>query len=277
MKTVLITGTTSGIGKVTALELARQGHRVVMANRNRRKSELLVEEIRTHVAEADASLLDLDLASLTSVRECAAAFLAQHGSLDLLINNAGLMAMDEVITEDGFELQFAVNALAQMQFTLALLPALESAAPSQVIFVTSLMHKFAKLNFDSFRGWEKYSGQASYGQSKLAMMLLAREMAERFAAKQIAVNTLHPGAVNTGILDNYSKFAQLFLRKLFIAPEKGARTTLHLAGLPSDHVPTGKYFVNAKESKPHKLVEDAAARERLWNTCCDYLGRSADV
>jgi NAD(P)-dependent dehydrogenase (short-subunit alcohol dehydrogenase family) len=273
MKTILITGTTSGIGKVTALELAQTGHTIVMANRNRAKSEQYRSELIEQTGNEKIELLDLDLTSLESATACAQAFSALHDKLDILINNAGLTSHTEVITDDGYELQFAVNALAQLQFTLDLLPALEAAAPSQVICVTSMMHKFGKLDFDSFTGWSKYSGGASYNQSKLAMMLLARELAERVKDKGITVNTLHPGAVNTGILDGYSKFAQFFLRRLFIAPEKGAKTSLYLAGLTPGDMPTGKYFDSSKEAASHKLVEDAAMREKLWNTCAGFLKR----
>ncbi|MFT4518107.1 MAG: NAD(P)-dependent dehydrogenase (short-subunit alcohol dehydrogenase family) [Halioglobus sp.] len=271
MKTILITGTTSGIGHVSALELAKAGHKIVMANRNRAKSEALRDELIAQTGNNNIELLDLDLSSLDSVRECAQAFLATNDKLDILLNNAGLTSQTEVITKDGYELQFAVNALAQFLFTRELLPALEAASPSQVIFVTSMMHKFGKLNFDSFKGWEKYSGGASYNQSKLAMMLLARELAERCKDKQIAVNTLHPGAVNTGILDSYSKFAQFFLRKMFISPEKGAITSLHLAGLDAGSMPTGKYFSSAKEAAANKLIEDVALRKKLWDTCTEYV------
>ena len=274
MKTILITGTTSGIGKVTSMELARAGHAIVMANRNREKSEALQAEIIRESGNDNIALLDLDLASLDSVRECATAFKAQYGKLDILLNNAGLTCPAEVITSDGYELQFAVNALAQFHLTLELLPALEAAAPSQVIFVTSMMHKFGKLNAENFTGWDKYSGTASYNQSKLAMMLLARELAERLQAKDIAVNTLHPGAVNTGILDSYSKLAQFFLRRWFISPEKGAKTSLYLAGLTPGAMPTAKYFVSCKEATAHKLLEDSARREKLWDTCCGYLNRA---
>lgn len=269
MKTILITGTTSGIGEVTAKELARQGHRIVVANRNRAKSEALRVAIVDSVADANIELLDLNLASLDSVRACAAQALERYPQIDILINNAGLTSMDEVITEDGYELQFQVNALAQLQFTQALVPALEAAAPSQVIFVTSMMHKFGKLNPESFKGWKKYNANGSYGQSKLAMMLLAKELAERLQEKNIAVNSLHPGAVNTGILDNYSPFAQFFLRRIFVAPEKGAVTTLHLADMSPAGMPTGKYFVKSKEAAAHKLVDDASARAALWSTCSE--------
>ncbi|MEH6570319.1 MAG: SDR family NAD(P)-dependent oxidoreductase [Halioglobus sp.] len=275
MKTILITGTTSGIGKITAMELANAGHTIVMANRNRNKSEQLKSEIVAQTGNDKIELLDLDLSSLDSVHECAEAFKAKYDKLDILINNAGLTSHTEVITKDGYELQFAVNALTQFELTLQLLPVLESAAPSQVIFVTSMMHKFGKLNFDSFKGWKKYSGGSSYNQSKLAIMLLARELAERIGDRQIAVNTLHPGAVNTGILDGYSKTAQFFLRKLFISPEKGAKTSLFLAGQEPQSLPTGKYFVNSKQASSHKLLENAAMRERLWDTCCEYLNRES--
>jgi NAD(P)-dependent dehydrogenase (short-subunit alcohol dehydrogenase family) len=270
MKTILITGTTNGIGKASAMELARQGHTIVMANRNRDKAEQVAAEIRAETGNNNVSLLDLDLSSLDSVRQCAAQFKSSHNKLDILLNNAGLTSASEVITEDGFELQFAVNCLSQLLFTLELLPVLEAAAPSQVIFVTSMMHKFGKLDFDSFRGWTKYGGGASYNQSKLAMMLIATKLAESLKTKQIAVNTLHPGAVNTGILDGYPKLAQFFLRKLFVSPEKGAQTSLYLAGLDAGTMHTGKYFVSSRPAKVNKLVNDSQLREKLWSLCCEY-------
>ena len=270
MKTILITGTTNGIGKASAMELARQGHTIVMANRNRGKAEQVAAEIRAETGNSNVSLLDLDLSSLDSVRLCAAQFKSSHDKLDILLNNAGLTSASEVITEDGFELQFAVNCLSQLLFTLELLPVLEAAAPSQVIFVTSMMHKFGKLDFDSFRGWTKYGGGASYNQSKLAMMLIATKLAESLKTKQIAVNTLHPGAVNTGILDGYPKLAQFFLRKLFVSPEKGAQTSLYLAGLDAGTMDTGKYFVSSRPAKVNKLVNDSQLREKLWSLCCEY-------
>ena len=136
-----------------------------------------------------------------------------------------------------------------------LLDCLKASAPSRIITVSSKLHKGGDIDFDSFRGFEKYNAQAAYNQSKLAIMLLARELAERLADKQITVNTLHPGAVNTGILDGYSKFAQFFLRMIFIAPEKGARTSLFLVGSDPAELPKGKYFVGRKESATHKLVD----------------------
>ena len=277
MRTIMITGATNGIGKVTAMELARRGHRLILANRSRRKAEEVRDEILAAYPRRQIDLVDLDLASRASVSACAEEVMRICPELDTLINNAGLTSHEEVITEDGFELQFQVNALAQLQLSLELLPALSAAAPSQIIFVTSMMHKFGKLDFDSFRGWKKYNAQASYNQSKLAMMLLAKELAEQLNERDIAVNSLHPGAVNTGILDGYSSFAQFFLRKLFIAPEKGAVTTLFLAKQEPASMPTGKYFVKCEPAKTHKLVDDREVRQKLWQFCCDLLGDTANA
>jgi len=272
VKNILITGTTNGIGRETALRLAEQGHQLTMANRNRQKAEQVAKDITAQTGNENISLLDMDLSSLDSVRQCARDFKASNESLDLLINNAGLMAHTQEMTADGFEMQFGVNNLAQLLFTVELLPVLEAAAPSHIIFVTSMMHKMGKLNPDTYKGWDKYNGNGSYGQSKLAMTLNARELAERLKDKKIAVNTLHPGAVETGILDGYSKVAQFFLRRFFTSPEKGALTTLHLAALDPATCPTGKYFNNRKEAKANKLVEDAQVRKELWDMCCDYVG-----
>jgi len=223
LRTIMITGATNGIGKVTAMDLARRGHRLILANRSRRKAEEVRDEILAAHPRRKIDLIDLDLASRASVSACAQEVMRICPELDTLINNAGLTSHEEVITDDGFELQFQVNALAQLQLSLELLPALSAAAPSQIIFVTSMMHKFGKLKPESFQGWEKYNANGSYSQSKLAMTMLARELAERLAEKRISVNTLHPGAVNTGILDNYSALAQFFLRRLFVSPEKAPR------------------------------------------------------
>ena len=118
--------------------------------------------------------MELDLSSLASVRACARAFKEKHDRLDTLLNDAGLMLHDEMITEDGFEGQFAVNNLAQFLFTMELLPMLEAATPSHVIFVTSMTHEFGKLDFESFRGWEKDSANGAYAQS--LSLALARAM-----------------------------------------------------------------------------------------------------
>jgi NAD(P)-dependent dehydrogenase (short-subunit alcohol dehydrogenase family) len=277
MKTILITGTTNGIGRVTATRLAEQGHHIVMANRNAAKATELAREITETTGNQRISTLPLDLSSMASVRECAREFKASHNKLDLLINNAGMMTFEQHITEDGLEAQFCVNNLAQLLLTVELLPALEAAAPAHVIFVTSMVHKTGKLNPATYEGWEKYNANAAYGQSKLAMMMNARELADRLESRGIAVNTLHPGAVNTGMLDGYSGLVQALMRRFFTTPEKGARTTLYLADMEVAARPTGKYFSSCKEAKPNKLVHNAAERRKLWEVSCGYCGIDAKL
>lgn len=272
MKTILITGATNGIGLVTATELARQGQQLILANRNQEKAEKVCQALRANTGNENISLLDLDLSSLDSVRQCAAEFRSQHNKLDVLLNNAGMTAHEEVITEDGFESQIAINNLAQLLLTVELLPALEAAAPSHVIFVTSMMHKFGKIDFDSFRGWKQYNANASYGQSKLAMMFNAAELAERLESRRISVNTLHPGAVATGIIEGYPPLLRRLLRIVFTTPEKGARTSLHLVGLEDDERPTGVYFNNCKPDKVGKQLRDKALQSRVWQTSCELCG-----
>ena len=109
------------------------------------------------------------------------------------------------------------------------------------------------------------------------MMLLAKELAARVLERDIAVNSLHPGAVNTGILDEYSRFSQFFLRLLFTSPEKGAKTSLYLAKTEPALLPSGKYFVKSEEAKADKQVSDAALRKKLWDLCCEYLGRPSEL
>jgi NAD(P)-dependent dehydrogenase (short-subunit alcohol dehydrogenase family) len=134
------------------------------------------------------------------------------------------------------------------------------------------MHKFGKLDFDSFKGWKKYNANASYAQSKLAMQMNAMELAERLRERNIAVNTLHPGAVSTGILDGYSPLQQFILRLFFTTPEKGARTSMHVVALEGSDRPTGTYFSGSKPAKPGKQIANQALRKKIWNLSCEYCG-----
>ena len=269
-KRVLITGGNSGIGLITSIELAKMGAELVLACRDSEKTTQALAAINA-TAKVEAVNLPVNLANLRSVRDLAAGFLSKYDRLDVLINNAGTFPSKQRFTDDGLEMQIGVNHIAHFLLTNLLLDCLKSSAPARIITVTSMLHKNGTIDFDSFKGFEKYSAQKAYNQSKLANVLFAVELAQRLEGTGVTSNTLHPGAVNTGILDGYSKFAQFFLRRMFITAEKGARTSLYLAGLTPGEMPTGKYLVNSKEAPAHKLLEDAALRERLWDTCNGFL------
>lgn len=260
-KRVLITGGNSGIGKVTAVELAKLGADVVLACRDSDKTAAALAEIRAH---GSAENLPVDLASLESVRNLAATYLQRYDRLDVLINNAGTFPARLTLTEDGFETQFGVNHLAHFLLTNLLLDCLQASAPARVITVTSKLHKNGAIDFDSFRGGQKYNAQKAYGQSKLANVLFAVELAERLEGSGVTSNLLHPGAVRTDIMREMPRLVRSIINLFFIDVEKGAKTSIMLASDPELATVNGKYFDQGEPDEYSQVAHDKALRQRLW-------------
>ena len=260
-KRVLITGGNGGIGKVTAIELAKLGAEVVLACRESDKTKAAMVEIGAHGSVAH---LPVDLASLKSVRNLAAAFLDRYDRLDVLINNAGTFPAKLRLTEDGFEAQFGVNHLAHFLLTNLLLDCLKASAPARVITVTSKLHKNGTIDFDSFRGAQKYNSQAAYGQSKLANVLFAVELAAKLEGSGVTSNLLHPGAVRTDIMREMPWLLRSVINLFFIDVEKGAKTSIMLASDPALETANGKYFDQCEPDSYAELASDGSLRERLW-------------
>jgi NAD(P)-dependent dehydrogenase (short-subunit alcohol dehydrogenase family) len=201
-KNALVTGANSGIGFHTALELARAGAHVILACRDTAKSTAALQRIRAQCPAADLSSIPLDLASLSSIHHAADALNARHLSLDLLINNAGIMAVPtRHTTTDGFELQFGTNHLGHFALTGLLLPSLLRADAPRVITVSSIAHKQAKLEFDNLNGERRYRDLAAYNLSKLANLLFAFELHRRAAAASLPLRSIaaHPGVATTNL------------------------------------------------------------------------------
>jgi NAD(P)-dependent dehydrogenase (short-subunit alcohol dehydrogenase family) len=200
-RTAVVTGANSGLGLVTARELARAGASVVMACRNLDKGHVAVDELRAAVPGAQVQLEELDLASLASVRGFAERFTATHDDLDLLINNAGVMATPRRRTADGFELQFGTNHLGHFALTTALLEKMEGREDARVVTLSSTMHKMGRINFDNLNGDRHYFRWNAYGQSKLANLLFALELDRRLRAEGSTVKSLaaHPGYAATNL------------------------------------------------------------------------------
>jgi NAD(P)-dependent dehydrogenase (short-subunit alcohol dehydrogenase family) len=270
-KRILITGGNSGIGIVTATELARQGAEIVLACRDSEKTARALEQINA-VAKIPAVNLPVDLASFASVRAMAAEVLARYDRLDVLINNAGLFPPKQQHTDDGYEMQIGVNHLAHFLLTNLLLDLLQRSAPARVISVSSMLHKKASIDFDSFKGETRYNAQTAYGQSKLANVLFAVELAERLTGTGVTSNVLHPGAVATDIVRDTPWLIRKMIGLMFIAPEKGAKTTLQLATDPELAQTTGKYFNQCKEEDCSPLANDRALREKLWQVSAEATG-----
>lgn len=271
-KRVLITGGNGGIGKVTARELAKLGADVVVAAREAQKTQDALAELATH---GSVEHLPVDLASLASVRQAARAYLERFDRLDVLINNAGVFPTKLTLTEDGFEAQIGVNHLAHFVLTDALLDCLKASAPSRVVTVTSKLHKGGAIDFDSFRGGQKYSAQKAYGQSKLANVLFALELAERLQGTGVTSNCLHPGAVRTDIMRQVPGIVRWLVNLSFVDVDKGAQTSIMLATDADLAAVTGQYYDQCEPDTVADIALDQSLRRRLWETSEALTGNSA--
>ena len=270
-KRILITGGNSGIGLVAARELAAQGAELVLACRDSEKTQRALAEINA-VAAVEAVNLPVDLASLASVRTLAEVFLARYDRLHVLINNAGTFPTKQQLTADGFEMQMGVNHFAHFLLTQLLIDCLRQSAPARILTVTSMLHKKGQLDFDSFRGFQKYSAQAAYNQSKLANVLFGVELAQRLATTGVTSNVLHPGAVATDIMRDLPWLVRTVIGWFFISPEKGAQTTLMLASDPDLETVTGKYYNQCQLDDYSPLADDAVLRKKLWDVSLEAVG-----
>lgn len=277
-KVAIVTGASAGIGKVTALELARKGCKVYLAGRSPEKTQKALEEIKTETGNDKLEFLQLDLNSLRSVDKAAKEFKEKETRLHILINNAGIMVTPFGLTEDGIESQFGTNHIGHFHFTTELLPVLEQSIPSRIVNLTSMGHSWPYpegIRFDKLNEEEGYSSFNAYGQSKLANILFTKELNRRLEGKQIYVNAVHPGYVSTelgrhvsttfgfvvGILASLSNL-------LFSTPSsKGALTSLYCATSPEIEQKNlrGEYFVpTAKLSEPSNFAKDEQLAKKLW-------------
>jgi NAD(P)-dependent dehydrogenase (short-subunit alcohol dehydrogenase family) len=281
-KTALVTGANSGIGYQAALELARHGAHVLLGCRNAAKGADALQRLLAEAPGASAEVVELDMASLASIRAFAAAFAARGVPLDLLINNAGVMALPtRELTVDGFERQFGTNHLGHFALTGLLIPQLLAAPAPRVVTVSSIAHRRGKIDFDNLQGERKYAPRDAYNRSKLANLLFARELDKRAraAGSKLVSIPVHPGVSETNIIDNGMK--PTGLKRMVIAAVAGLVMQSDAAGaLPTLYAATaptavgGEYigpdgFLGIKGSptveqpKPQALDEAVAAK--LWS------------
>ncbi|MBM5815525.1 MAG: SDR family NAD(P)-dependent oxidoreductase [Cyanobacteria bacterium K_Offshore_surface_m2_239] len=300
-RVALVTGANSGLGLETARALAASGATVVMACRSARKAEeargALLRELARESRPAPHGALDvlpLDLADLASVRAAAATVAERYGALDLLINNAGVMAPPRTLTRDGFELQFGTNHLGHFALTLQTLPLLEARAGARVVFVTSGAQYFGRIAFDDLRGERSYDRWRAYSQSKLANVMTALELQERLLERGSAVLALaaHPGLARTNLQPasvamNGSWLearAYRLMDPLFQSAAMGALPQLFAATAP-EAVPGGHYGPDQwggmrghpKAVPVAPAARDAERRQRLWAVSAELCGLSADL
>ncbi len=279
-KICMVTGATSGIGKVTARALAERGATVVVVGRSAEKSAATVAQIRRQTGNSSVEFMLADLSAQAQVRKLAAEFKKKYSRLHVLVNNAGAIYLSRQSSVDGIELTWALNHLNYFLLTNLLLDTIKASAPSRIINVSSAVHMNATVNFDDLQGQRKYSGMSAYGQSKLANVLFAYELARRLQGTGVIVNALHPGMVATNFAANngpLGRLARPFLNLVSIGEEQGAETMIYLATSPEVESVTGKYFVNKHQAHSSKESYDETVARRLWQVSEEMVGLPVTV
>ncbi len=289
-KVAVVTGANTGLGLENARALAAKGAIVVLAVRNLDKGKTAVTKIKSTVPKADVRLQELDLASLASVTEAAASLRDDHASIDLLINNAGLMYTPKSVTEDGFELQFGVNHLGHFALTGLLLDRLLAAESARIVSVASIAHKImSEIDFDNLQSEHSYNRVAAYGRSKLANLLFTYELQRRLKAADANAIALaaHPGVASTELARNspfFIKAFELLSRPVLQSPKMGALPTLRAA--TDEAAIGGQYYGPAgpgevsghpKIVSSTKRSHDVTLQRKLWSVSEELTGVSFEI
>jgi NAD(P)-dependent dehydrogenase (short-subunit alcohol dehydrogenase family) len=263
-KVCVVTGATAGIGKETALGLAKLGATVVIVARDPQKAARTVDEISRAADNGNVEWVRADFASLDSVRAAAAEIRKRHGAIQVLVNNAGVANKQRLLSEDGYELTFAVNHLAAFLFTRELLPLLRAGAPSRIVNVSSGAEGYGPIDFDDLQSEKGYRGFAVYGKTKLMNVLFTYELASRLSGTGVTANCLHPGAVATDMLRQLPRWLYAMISPFLSTPEQGAETPIFLASSPSVEGVSGGYYEKKKAKRSSRRSYDVSARQRLW-------------
>ncbi|XP_062968444.1 dehydrogenase/reductase SDR family member 13 [Cynocephalus volans] len=268
-RTAVVTGANSGIGKMTALELARRGARVVLACRSRERGEAAAFDLRQESGNNEVIFMALDLANLASVRAFATAFLSSEPRLDILIHNAGISSCGR--TREAFNLLLRVNHVGPFLLTHLLLPRLKTCTPSRVVVVSSAAHRRGRLDFTCLDrpvvGWRQEL--RAYADSKLANVLFARELAAQLEGTGVTCYAAHPGPVNSELfLRHVPGWLHPLLRPMawlvLRAPRGGAQTPLYCALQEGIEPLSGRYFSNCRVEEVPPAARDDRAAHRLW-------------
>lgn len=269
-RTIVVTGANTGIGRVTAEQLAKKGARVILACRSEEKTRPVLDGIVA--AGGRAEFLPLDLGDLESVRRAAKTLLDRGEAIDVLVNNAGQAALRGT-TPQGFELAFGINHLGHYLFTRMLLPLLEKAPAPRIVNVSSKSHYRAKgIDWDAVRKPTAHvTGIHEYEVSKLANVLFTKELARRFP--KIVSAALHPGVVASDAWRQAPWGIRHLIKLFMISTEQGAQTTLHC--VQAEDIESGAYYDSSRKRRPSRVSDDVELARMLWNKSAEWVGLPA--
>lgn len=258
-RTILVTGATDGIGKQTALELARMGARVLLHGRDKNKGARVLEELNRETFNENLSFYLADFSSLADIRRMADEIKREQSELHVLVNNAGNFYKDRQISQDGYEMTFAINFLAPVLLTNLLLDLIKASAPARIVHVASTAHQSAPvpLDWDNLQGEKSYDGFNAYAISKLANICYSNELARRLEGSQVTSSSLHPGVIDTKLL---RKSYDMQGRSV----EDGAQTSVYLASSTEVENVSGKYFSRKAERDVSELAADEGNWVKFW-------------
>jgi retinol dehydrogenase 12 len=264
----LITGATGGVGKVTAIELAKSGFTIVIAARSANKGEALRKEIATSTGNKSTDCIVADLASLRHVRRLAETFRHRYATLDVLINNAGVFLPRRTETEDGHEMTYQVNYLAHFLLTNLLLDELKKSEQGRIINLSSSVYSIGKFEAGNLQSEKHFSVLGTYAATKLFMLMFTVELAKRLRGTAVTANAVHPGIVRTHMmLQAPGAFRVMSYLSLpfSISPESGARTSVYLASSPEVKGVSGQYFTRSKRTEAKNKFDTEENRALLWD------------
>ena len=267
MKKILVTGCTSGIGKEIAREVLKRGDTLIMVNRSPRKSQDVIDSLRTVYPNASIVLYIIDLSVMEEIHVVGTTIRQAHPRIDILINNAGAFFSKRTLCVQGWEKTFCVNHMGYFALSKELLPCLEGGH-ARIVNVASRAHHYGDIDIAQLPLPVRYQAQRAYGTSKLCNILFTKELARRLENKDISVNCLHPGVVRTGFAQDqggYFAWGFRLFRRFFLSAEEGAQTPLFLAYHPSIKKMSGGYYARCTLQKTSKRAQDPILAKKLWD------------
>jgi NAD(P)-dependent dehydrogenase (short-subunit alcohol dehydrogenase family) len=265
-KACLVTGSSSGLGKATALRLAQLGATVILGCRDKQRGETALAEIKAASGNEMVDLALIDLSLMQSVRSMLEEFEKKYDRLDVLINNAGIFKHRRIVTAEGLETMFATNHLGPFLLTNLLLDSLKNSASARILSITA--PSTTQLDFDDLQGEKKFNAYSAFGASKMCNLLFTYELARRLEGTRVTANAIHPGLVKSGLMREAAAPIRWFTYLISASPQKAAETPVYYASSSAVEGITGKFFKDRQAINSSPYSEDQEIQKRLWDVSC---------